>query len=363
MSSLPRLTTKSDAFINLDALRFIAAAGVMLFHAAHFLDLGPSYDSTIFSPLRFLVDLFFAISGFVIGFSYLERVGDRAAIKNFFRGRFAYIYPLHFATFLGALAIGIIGAGQTNNPQNYDLRCIPANILLGQAWGLCGDLSFNFPSWSLSAEVMMYALFPLFALLARRLKWVIPAGSLLAFALLTYVSSFTDRPWYEWTAPSGSLRALPSFLFGLSLWLYRDVLVSRVRGAHVLLYSSLLLSIVLIATRANDLLIVVNVYLIAFFACASDLQMRRTAVAKFIAPMGSLTMEIYLLHNLIFIALLTVLSKRLLHLEGIAMNAAVALSFLIVVASSYVAKFAYVDPMKRRIMAWRRTAAPHPTTA
>jgi len=335
----------------------------MLFHASHFLDLGPSYDSTIFSPLRFLVDLFFAISGFVIGFSYLERVGDKSEIKNFFRGRFAYIYPLHFATFLGALAIGIIGAGQTNNPQNYDLRCIPANIFLGQAWGLCGDLSFNFPSWSLSAEVMMYALFPLFALLARKCKWVIPAGSLVTFILLTYASSFTERPWYEWTAPSGSLRALPSFLFGLSLWLYRDVLVSRVKGAHVLLYSSLLLSIVLIATRASDLLIVVNVYLIAFFACASDLQMRRTSLAKLIAPMGSLTMEIYLLHNLVFIALLTVVSKRILHLDGMAMNAAVIVSFLVVIASSYAAKFLFVDTMKRRIMSWRRSPSRQPSAA
>ncbi|AOX63628.1 hypothetical protein BIZ42_16365 [Stenotrophomonas sp. LM091] len=354
MSIFPKLTTKSAALLNLDALRFLAASGVMVFHAAHYFELGPSFDSAILDPLRLLVDLFFAVSGFVIGFSYLDRASTGQQVRQFWRGRFAYIYPLHFATFLVAFAVGVIGAGQTDHPENYDPRCIPANLVLGQAWGLCGHLSFNGPSWSLSAEAVMYLLFPAFVLIAKRKQWLIPIGSVASFLLLTWASDFTSRPWHEWMAPNGALRAFPSFLFGLSLWLYRDR-IRTIRFSHILLYLSLGLTASLIYLRAPDLLILLSIYSVVLFACASDLRSEVTRFAIKLAPLGSLTMEIYLLHHLAFIALLTLAAKRMLHLSGYAMNVAVLMTFVIVVAAAYVTKFAFVDPVRAFIM--RRPSA------
>lgn len=361
MSPLPKLTVKSDALINLDALRFLAASGVMVFHAAHYFELGSWWDSSVLDPLRLLVDLFFAISGFVIGFSYLDRVQTGEQRARFWKGRFAYIYPLHFITFLAALAIGIAGAGQTDHPENYDPRCIPANIFLGQAWGLCGHLSFNGPSWSLSAEAVMYLLFPLFVLVGKRYRWAIPTLCVLSFAVLTIASGYTSRPWHEWMAPSGALRAVPSFLFGLSLWLYRDS-IRRIPAAHPAMYIALATVVLMVTTRAPDITILLAIYAMLAFACASDLGKKRTSLARSMAPLGGLTMEIYLLHHLAFIALLTVGAKRILHLEGPAMNAAILGTFVVVVAAAYVAKFAFVDPIRRRIMTGRyretqRTAA------
>ncbi|MBN5087621.1 acyltransferase [Stenotrophomonas maltophilia] len=352
MSYLPKLTLKSDALINLDALRFLAAAGVMVFHAAHYFELGSWWDSSVLDPLRLLVDLFFAISGFVIGFSYLDRVATKDQRSRFWKGRFAYIYPLHFVTFLAALAVGIAGAGQTDHPENYDPRCIPANVVLGQAWGLCSHLSFNGPSWSLSAEAVMYLLFPVFVLIAKRSRLAIPVLCVLSFLALTYASSYTSRPWHEWMAPKGALRAFPSFLFGLSLWLYRDS-VRRIPAAHAALYVALAVVATLIAMRAADVAILLSIYAVMAFACSADLKKQRTKLARRVAPLGGLTMEIYLLHHLAFIAMLTVGAKRVLHLEGVAMNAAILGTFATVIAAAYVAKFAFVDPVRRKILTGR----------
>lgn len=351
MSPLPRLTTKSSDLLNIDALRFIAAFGVMLFHSARYFDFGPSVDlSETLGPLRLLVDLFFAISGFVIGYSYLERASDWPSVRRFLLGRFAYIYPIHFATFVFAVAMGIVGAGKSEHAENFAAACIPANLVLGQAWGMCGHLSFNMPSWSLSAEAMMYLLFPLFVMVARRKAFVIPMASLASFAVLTWASWGNSSPWYEWTAPSGALRALPSFLFGLSLWLYRDK-VRNVAGAHGLLYAFAVGVIALIAAHAPYLAILIGVYGVVIFACACDLQGRHSNLVLRLAPLGSLTLEIYMIHQLALTVFIAVAAKRFLGLHGAAMNAAVLLTYVLVFLLAYAAKFTFVDPLKRSIMA------------
>lgn len=351
MALFPKLTTKSNDLLNIDALRFIAAFGVMLFHSARYFQLGSNYDSDrFFGPLRLLVDLFFALSGFVIGYSYLNRVATGAGVWKFWKGRFAYLYPIHFSTFLVALAIGVIGAGHSDHPENFELRCIPANLLLGQAWGMCGHLSFNMPSWSLSAEIMMYLLFPLFVWVAKRKAFFVPLSAATSFALLTWVT-WHGSPWYEWTSPSGALRALPSFLFGLSLWLYRDKL-RRIGIAHVALYMTSAVAIYCVVTGASYLVILAVIYGVVLFACASDLQRLQTSFVRHIAPLGALTLEIYMIHQLMLTIFVAVVAKRLLGLNGAALNTAILLTLFVVFASAYAAKLLLVDPSKKAIMAF-----------
>lgn len=355
MSPLPKLTTKSNDLINIDALRFLAAFGVMVLHASIYFDFGPSYDSSIFGPLRLFVDLFFAISGFVIGYSYLDRVSTGSGVRRFWRGRFAYIYPLHLATFAASLVIGTIGAGHTEHAENYNPSCIPANLVLGQAWGLCSHLSYNGVSWSLSAEAMMYLLFPVFALAAKRKTILIPITSAAAIAILSWKTWGTSDPWYEWMAPLGAARAFPSFLLGLSLWIYRD-LIRKIPHANELLMASIVSFVAMIAIRMPGLLILLNVYAVVMFACASDLQGVRSRVAWLLAPLGGLTMETYMLHQLTFIVVLTVIAKRLLGLSGTSMNVAIVATFGLVMVMAYAAKFAFVDPVKKIILSgwqWR----------
>ncbi|MFX5130575.1 hypothetical protein ABTC50_20640, partial [Acinetobacter baumannii] len=78
-----------------------------------------------------------------------------SAIFRFLWRRLARIYPLHLATLMFYLAIALaiyLGLAKTDNPARYSLSDVPAQLFLLHA--VDGQrLTFNFPSWSLSAEM------------------------------------------------------------------------------------------------------------------------------------------------------------------------------------------------------------------
>src|SRR5688572_27852292 len=94
----PPLRAESDKLRNLDLLRLIAAYGVVLYHFNTYL---PDLNMPIHLRLWFLplfVDLFFAISGFVICFIYFDRMNTWSDYATFMKRRFARLVPLHWLT-------------------------------------------------------------------------------------------------------------------------------------------------------------------------------------------------------------------------------------------------------------------------
>jgi peptidoglycan/LPS O-acetylase OafA/YrhL len=72
----PPLRPESGHLLHLDALRLIASAGIVVFHMATFLDAGSVSQYLLKSTrsFRLFVDMFFAVSGFVIAFVYLAKI-------------------------------------------------------------------------------------------------------------------------------------------------------------------------------------------------------------------------------------------------------------------------------------------------
>jgi peptidoglycan/LPS O-acetylase OafA/YrhL len=138
-----------------DGLRIIAAGAVVVLHYSdYFKDSGEGRFMVAHTwHFNLFVDLFFVVSGFVIARQYFGRVDDAASIGRFLWRRLARIYPLHLATlaFYIALAGALhFSAARTDNPARYPLSDLPAQFLLLHAF--VGErLTFNFPSWSLSA--------------------------------------------------------------------------------------------------------------------------------------------------------------------------------------------------------------------
>lgn len=162
----------------LTSLRFFAALAVFFFHASLFF-LGTSVLSTV-KVLAFAgptgVSFFFVLSGFVLTWSH--RPGDRS--RDFFRRRFARIYPLHLLSWLAA---GILLTG-----LGFDLSGAGAALsaVLLQAWVPSRDVLYamDAPSWSLSCEAFFYALFPFVLPSLTRLR---PRAQALAMAALVVV--------------------------------------------------------------------------------------------------------------------------------------------------------------------------------
>jgi peptidoglycan/LPS O-acetylase OafA/YrhL len=156
----------------IDSLRGVAALGVaFVFHIHHLLGksrTGPLDGLPVFSWLHdygyVLVDLFFVVSGYIFAHVYLVDGRFKGTVRDFAVARFARLYPLHLATLL--VSAGLLTIGPTASAENCcnDARHFLLNLVMLQESGLNNGLSFNSPAWSISVELLCYALFCLVAI-------------------------------------------------------------------------------------------------------------------------------------------------------------------------------------------------------
>src|SRR4051812_42851020 len=93
----PFLMAESDEMLHLDLLRFYAASGIVFLHTQTFLDVSPKLRGILDRTyLSLFVDLFFAISGFVISFVYADRMRTKRDYLRFVQRRVARLVPLHW---------------------------------------------------------------------------------------------------------------------------------------------------------------------------------------------------------------------------------------------------------------------------
>jgi peptidoglycan/LPS O-acetylase OafA/YrhL len=147
-----------------DVVRGFAAISVLVFHLITHWDWA-AFPST--GPLAWFrsgwmaVDVFFVISGFVIGlsaFAGIDRHGSafRAA---FMRSRLARIVPLHYLTLLAFVVLIEPSLwGQGDFWTNLGAHLLFLHNLSFTYWG-----AINGPNWSLGAEMQFYVLMALAA--------------------------------------------------------------------------------------------------------------------------------------------------------------------------------------------------------
>lgn len=159
---------------SLTGVRAYAAIWVMLLHFQFSvgvkLDLGKVINHGFWA-----VDIFFVLSGFILSHIYAHEFKQSGLkhYRSYLAARFARIYPLHMFT-LALLAAYILLRVARNPaaglPERFDLFHLLLNLGMIHAWGYASDLSWNFPSWSISCEWFAYVL--LLPLLCRYLrKW------------------------------------------------------------------------------------------------------------------------------------------------------------------------------------------------
>ena len=200
----------------LTGLRIIAALWVVLFHFRPMLaDASPDFRDALAPVLNCGaqgVDLFFILSGFVLAYNYLDRMGrawSTRATLHFLWLRLARVWPVYLVTLhLAALwVIFTLHVGHVPSPDAGRLTAISyvRQILLVQLWfqPYFDDSSWDGPAWSISAEWLAYLLFGVLVLVifrmqhatrARGLMWLAFAASLPPVALLLSSGLFYT-PW------------------------------------------------------------------------------------------------------------------------------------------------------------------------
>jgi peptidoglycan/LPS O-acetylase OafA/YrhL len=184
----------------LTSLRWFAAVWVVLFHlqALSGTFLGPVF--TLLGPLAgngdMGVDVFFILSGFILCWTYLDRLGPRLSIPGsvaFLWARFARMWPAFVLT-TGVLGLWLLYGSRHHSLLDWSLQLDAPDF---SPWGLAKQLlmvhlwfqpvadgaSWFGPGWTVSAEWLAYLCFPLLSLGLYRLRRV-PAAVSLAGAVL-----------------------------------------------------------------------------------------------------------------------------------------------------------------------------------
>ena len=307
----------------IDGFRFIAALGIVLHHYARYSD-NALWQGLFFKNYLF-VDLFFVISGFVIMLAYGKGLKTLDDAMSFLQNRLARIYPLHLLMFLAFLAIDAAAWSGLYHPHEAHVdepAEMAANLFLVQAWGATQRLSFNYPSWSISAEWMLYILFPAVAFAMRRGGAVAMFG-LAALALLALEAlNATGRlgTWTQLTYQLGYLRAVPTFLAGAGLCCAVDRCALLFRSFRWP-WAFFLSAVVLMLLHANDLLIIVLFVLTVASATGAE---RAGAKGFLVGPLmgrlGDWSYALYMIHALVGSLMVATIGPRLLHLQGIAQD-------------------------------------------
>ncbi len=156
----------------LTSLRFFAAFHVVIFHfQAMQTFIGPVWFQKLSSIGYVGVSFFFVLSGFILVYTY---AGRPMVLKNFWRARFARIYPAYAFSLLVTAPFFFYAVLTMNFPffvwAKTHLKLASALVLsLLHAWVPPAALTWNAVAWSLSVEAFFYVLFPfLLLVLVRR---------------------------------------------------------------------------------------------------------------------------------------------------------------------------------------------------
>jgi peptidoglycan/LPS O-acetylase OafA/YrhL len=218
-------TIAGERFLVLDSWRGICALLVALFH----FPTGSTVSQSAFIGSSYLfVDFFFVLSGFVIASSYGDRLNQPEQVARFALVRFGRIYPLHLlmlAAFAGFELLRLMlpqlhGTGAAPFTGGFDPRSLLANLLLLQGVGFEDQLTWNAPSWSISAEFFAYLLFAgvVFVAGARAWIWFVAAAVTAPLFLLGFSTHHMDVS-YDF----GFIRCLYGFSLGALLaWFQHD---------------------------------------------------------------------------------------------------------------------------------------------
>ncbi len=299
----------------LTSLRYVAAIWVVLFHwTAYFPDTALAH-APLFREGYLGVDFFFILSGFILSHVYLQRqVQGRLDYWNFVSRRIARIYPMHLITLVGMIGFGVIAhrlnlsfAGPWSPDEFYSLgsgevpREAMAQVLMIHAWGASDGLHFNAPSWSISAELFAYLMFPLFTYGLNRVakRPGVALGGVLLFILLYafVVSKGAHRQVFEMSWNIGVLRIIPDFLYGIALYRFGSVWSAGPQASRIGLAVAMATLVALVVLQAPIVLVVLALgFIILLCADAERTGFMKPIRGDFAVFLGEVSYSVYILH-------------------------------------------------------------------
>jgi peptidoglycan/LPS O-acetylase OafA/YrhL len=211
------METTRKRFLVLDSLRGVFALSVVMLHLHIYQAVS---EIQLFRSAASFVDFFFVLSGFVLTHGYGGKIMDATGFKRLIISRTFRLYPLYFVmllVFIGLELLKYIAEenGFLFNNSAFTAGTSPASILpnlfLLQSWvGQGSNLSFNYPSWSISVEYYLYIIFGLILFVFTRYRHII----FCIFSTLGFISLISHSLGLNWEISSG----IASFFYGAIMY-------------------------------------------------------------------------------------------------------------------------------------------------
>jgi len=321
LSGFRRITTTGNYIPEIDGLRFIAIALVLMCHVgnhvAQFHDRGRDFSVRIFDLGNRGVELFFVISGFVLAMPFIAQrlgAGPRVSIKSYFLRRVTRLEPPYLAALVFAW-IAVVLALDYQPDEQLRHAAVGAMYLHGATWGVsCPALVV---AWSLEIEVQFYILMPLLAFVFAVKNPLARRAILIAGMLVPVTLQWIDLPPItQWSTFHAAIRQAKELGFWQHVGNYIQFFAAGMLAADVYLVSwkskpraTLWGDIVwfvgwpilffILALGAQHL---ARRYLFAPLACILYLALFRSVLARrmmswpIVATIGGMCYSIYLIH-------------------------------------------------------------------
>jgi exopolysaccharide production protein ExoZ len=285
-----------EKVLSLQVLRFYAALVVLLSHVegyvvAHGASHGVSVPAVGISG-RLGVEIFFVISGFIMGWLSLDLFGKAGAAQQFALDRVTRIVPLYWVCTFAAAGLFLLkqklGPGGDPVPPVADLLksffFYPVN-----AEGVHRPVLAQ--GWTLDFEMLFYGIFAFCLMLSRSWATVALISAFLVIYLLGFVPGM-PAPFQVWADP-----IIFDFLAGFILALIRGRwgVVLRIGGHPLLLLAGIALTTTLLVTTwGAPVFSMASILLVALCTLGPDIRTGHGNGA--LVRMGDWSYSLYLTH-------------------------------------------------------------------
>lgn len=299
---------------NLVSMRGLAAWFVVFFHSKKLLQSAyPQLSHTLFDFIDqgyLAVDFFFVLSGFIIFINYHAKffINFRHNALTFYWNRISRIYPVHLFMLVAYLLLAsafLYLSSSRAMPPGYTAESFLQSLVLIQAW--TGDsMSWNVPSWSISAEWFVYLLFPFIAVLFGKLVRSLATHFLIAASTLMLLGGAYFFQGYETLGTAlnsmALVRALCEFLLGTiagSLFIHHRTILANIRGFIVSIVLALCMVIFYFKPPNFSTIPLLCFLLVAFLSV--DTSVVSTALSnKLLVYLGEISYSTYIVHYFVY---------------------------------------------------------------
>lgn len=203
-------TASPHSLIGIELVRFACTLPILLWHYQHFYYVNGhavNFDTAAQPLYAWLqpfylygylsVQAFWCLSGFIFFWKYAQPVAQgQVPFSKFALLRFSRLYPLHLLTLLIVAAMSwryeAINASTGFVYPNQDAQHFILQLFMASDWRPGINWSYNGPIWSISVEILVYALFYGLSRMGLTKPWMVLG--MIAASGAVYALKLTPHP-------------------------------------------------------------------------------------------------------------------------------------------------------------------------